>query len=463
MLCASKAALHRFTGLSNRLQYIPHTVAIISEPTTPYAVASTLPGTENAIATAVIDDPSKARVTGYMYHKDYQGGVAFTGANLHRVAFNLRELTGMPGRFVSAIPGMPDSDFERFAPRRALDPLGDTVSSVSLLPTIQDDLTITNAARVSFNKQSNWFTKITQEKRSDEGLLNFLVRKNHWTPISQVNFLFKCSMDIHDYVRYSVLASKYQMSHCITSTEGSKVEFFERGSAYAYLQLDRDGMSIPQEIRDLLPYTIAAHVAHREQHEHVKYTIDRTLMNDHFLGTAKSDFPLPAAESADLFTLTFRVKVPIFVARQLGKHQIDMTTNEVSRRYVSDKPDCYTPKVFREHNADIKQGSKDTQVPHNDMAYLVTRRTVETSLAGYSALLDSYNVCREQSRIVLPQSTYTEYIQTGTVSAYQRLLGLRLAPDAQWEVRQYAKAILSLAKQSEHARFFSHILDPDTQ
>lgn len=442
-----------YAGIANRLQYIP------PDP--------------NGTATAVIrSDITKPNVSGVMYHKNFAGSRPFENVNLHRVASNLQMLGGSGGKFVSAITGMPDSVFERFEAKPSEDPLSDNKSSVTLIPTIQDDLTITNAARVSFKKHSGTFIKKSESKttRSDEGLINFLLLHNHWTPVSQVNFLFACSMTRKEYVYYLLLASKYQMSHYVTFNEEDRVEFFERGSAYAYLQLERNGVKLPPEILEFLPYACDAHDKANPTEIWKQYhtlKVEKTLINDCFFWNDNRNtwlYPqLTNFDTSDLFTLTFRIKLPIFVVRQLGKHQVGITVNEESRRYISDVPDFYIPKVYREHNANLKQGSKDTQVPLNDIAYLVTKRTVETALAGYSALKDSYNVCREQSRIVLPQNMYTECVQTGTVAAFQNLLKLRLATDAQWEIRQYAKAILKLAKQSEHARFFYHINDTDIQ
>ena len=111
---------------------------------------------------------------------------------------------------------------------------------VVLVDHMGSDLTIVNAARVSFNKQSPEF------KQKDEKLIKYLAEHNHWTPFG----------------------------HC---------------------------------------------------------------------------------------TMQFKIKAPIFVARQLVKHQIGLTWNEVSRRYVKADPDFFMPESWRANPENVKQGSSETE------------------------------------------------------------------------------------------------------
>jgi len=60
-------------------------------------------------------------------------------------------------------------------------------------------------------------------------------------------------------------------------------------------------------------------------------------------------------------SLQFRIKAPIFVARQLVKHQVGLVWNEISRRYVDSEPEFYVPRVWRKRPPDsIKQGSDES-------------------------------------------------------------------------------------------------------
>jgi len=133
--------------------------------------------------------------------------------------------------------------------------------------------------------------------------------------------------------------------------------------------------------------------------------------------------------------VTFRIKAPIFVARQLGKHQVGMVWNEVSRRYVDSEPEFFSIDMFREKADNVKQGSKDeATIPYSlDPLHHYT-------LECYNNLL-KMGVCPEQARMVLPQSMYTEWYWTGSLAAWARVCKLRLDPHTQKETRDIAQVI----------------------
>lgn len=139
-----------------------------------------------------------------------------------------------------------------------------------------------------------------------------------------------------------------------------------------------------------------------------------------------------------------RIKMPIFIARQWFKHMVGFTRNEVSRRYVSDTPDLHIPAELRLRAPNVKQGSSDKVfVEDKDNDYNIynwMRDSAEDAVNLYGAMLDA-GICPEQARMVLPQSMYTEFIETGSLAAYARLAKLRLDPHAQKEVRLYAEAV----------------------
>ena len=140
--------------------------------------------------------------------------------------------------------------------------------------------------------------------------------------------------------------------------------------------------------------------------------------------------------------LRFRIKMPIFVAREWFRHQIGLARNEVSRRYVSDTPECWIPSEddLREKDPKLKQGSKDTSVSKAHELRKVISDHVEGTIALYEHLL-SQNVAPEIARCVLPQSMYTEFIETGSLAAYARLYKLRTDPTAQREIQEFARQI----------------------
>ena len=157
---------------------------------------------------------------------------------------------------------------------------------------------------------------------------------------------------------------------------------------------------------------------------------------------------------------SFHIKAPIFVARQLVKHKF-LRWNEISRRYVDDEPEFFVPDVWRGRSADKKQGSSDTTIdtlhfmelddelsteehPHYDnwsepidhYAGWVN----EKMLHLYQRMIDN-EVAPEQARMVLPQSTMTEWYWSGSLDAFADMCNLRCKPDTQAETREVAKQI----------------------
>jgi len=141
----------------------------------------------------------------------------------------------------------------------------------------------------------------------------------------------------------------------------------------------------------------------------------------------------------------FRLKMPIFVAREWFRHTIGFARNEVSRRYVDFKPEVWIPNEFRERDPKLKQGSKATTVENNNEVLDMYNRAVQVTMEAYDSLLAA-NVAPEMARSILPQGMYTEFIETGSLAAYARLCGLRLDPSAQVEIQTYANAIHELMK-----------------
>lgn len=140
--------------------------------------------------------------------------------------------------------------------------------------------------------------------------------------------------------------------------------------------------------------------------------------------------------------IRFRIKMPIFVAREWYRHQIGFARNEVSRRYVDDIPECWIPRSedLREKDAKVKQGSKDSIVQNADEIHDIIEKHTQNSVNMYKYLLGQ-GIAPEIARCVLPQSMMTEFIETGSLAAYARLFKLRSDPSAQKEIRIYAEKI----------------------
>jgi thymidylate synthase (FAD) len=152
--------------------------------------------------------------------------------------------------------------------------------------------------------------------------------------------------------------------------------------------------------------------------------------------------------------ITMRETVPIFVARQRFKHVVGFTYNEVSRRYVDDTPEFFSPDVWRSRpDASMKQGSgagmitdlaepfamphpSGITVPTTDLARL-HEMYCDFAKQYYEALIAS-GVAPEQARMELPQSMMTSYYVTGSLAAWARAAKLRLDPHAQKEIQDLA-------------------------
>ena len=140
--------------------------------------------------------------------------------------------------------------------------------------------------------------------------------------------------------------------------------------------------------------------------------------------------------------MSFRVKAPIFVARQLVKHKF-MPWNEVSRRYVDAEPEFYMPGI-RKRAESVKQGSSNDLVEPEKLKGLDVH--IADALAQYNYLI-RIGACPEQARMVLPQNTMTEWIWSGTLGAFCDMLSLRLKPDTQKETREVAEKIAALVEE----------------
>lgn len=173
--------------------------------------------------------------------------------------------------------------------------------------------------------------------------------------------------------------------------------------------------------------------------KHVLSEQDKKLIN--YL--AKHNHWSPFAHNS----ITLRIKAPIFVARQLVKHQVGGVWNEVSRRYVDSEPEFYFPDVWRGKPINAKQGSngevdKIWWIPE-DSWYSVKTGVEEITfqcLRRYKRMIEE-GVCPEQARMILPQNSMTEWWWTGSLMFFARVCKQRLDPHSQKETRDVAELI----------------------
>lgn len=142
-------------------------------------------------------------------------------------------------------------------------------------------------------------------------------------------------------------------------------------------------------------------------------------------------------------SLSFRIKCPVFVARQLGKHQVGLSWNEVSRRYVDNEPEFYFPEYWRKKADNVKQGSSDEIANYNGQ---MADAAVKYLSFEYAAMLKA-GVCPEQARMILPQNMMTEFIWSGSLYAFARVCNLRLDSHTQRETQEVAKMISEISNE----------------
>ena len=149
-------------------------------------------------------------------------------------------------------------------------------------------------------------------------------------------------------------------------------------------------------------------------------------------------------------SIQIRVKAPIFVARQLVKHQVGLCWNEISRRYVDSEPEFYFPEVWRGRPTDKKQGSSDeviVWVDREERTGTALRRVCRDAVQSYNKMIEA-GVTPEQARMILPQNTYTEWVWTGSVLAFARICNLRCKADAQKETQEVAWQIDEIVREN---------------
>ena len=158
--------------------------------------------------------------------------------------------------------------------------------------------------------------------------------------------------------------------------------------------------------------------------------------------------------------LTFHVKAPIFVARQAFKHKVGFNENEVSRRYVDDKPEFFMPDAWRGRPINgAKQGSSDEtineihtvvghlvvdghKIPHYDLMKVseAVQALYDHAEQLYTDMIEG-GIAPEQARMVLPQAMFTEWHWTSSLVGWARFYNLRTDPHAQREIQDLARNI----------------------
>jgi len=276
------------------------------------------------------------------------------------------------------------------------------------------DLAIVNAARRSFNTRSEWDKVILSHQELEENSAVY----NKWETVEQF---------YEPYFGYELRKIK--------DKDKRLIQFLARGMT-------------ADDFEEFL--SVVRHNGHfyGEHTGEDKVLIQEVLIKKlwEWRNTPTHDTPFNHC------FISFEVKAPIFVARQLVKHEY-LIMSEFSRRYITDDIEFYEPDYWRKAAPNKKQGSLEERVDlwgHKmwDAGFLGLYMLGEEMQEGYqernlelfSKLLEA-GVAPEQARMVLPQSTMTEWTWSGTLGAFAKMCQLRLHPEAQYEARLVAKEI----------------------
>ena len=143
--------------------------------------------------------------------------------------------------------------------------------------------------------------------------------------------------------------------------------------------------------------------------------------------------------------IQYRVTAPIFIARQWFRHTVGIARNEVSRRYVDDVPECWSPETVRARpEGSIKQGSSGEH-EHSDVFAYGMKSQMEQAANFYEGLVDE-GVAPEQARAILPQGAYTQWVETASLAAVTRICRQRIDAHAQAEIRELAEQLEAVAE-----------------
>lgn len=279
------------------------------------------------------------------------------------------------------------------------------------LPNENSDLAVVNAARVSFGKQR------VSLNTGDEKLLYYLWDNKHWTPFAHPIFVFRFQTNNDPDV--ASVAPGPGVRVYLKSLE----DVYVAVSLYALLNMK----SIPHEIYTAIKRDCPVSLDISKVKPFVTPDWDITEVTG-------DDIPAP------LRWARFRLKMPIFVAREWYRHTVGFVRSEISRRYVDDLPEFWVPEEYRARSPDKKQGSKD-EAAEDSAEFAAATRILQKAVGAYYENMIKHNICPEQARAVLPQSMYTEFIETAFIEDYERLFGLRIQPDAQAEIRHMATLV----------------------
>ena len=283
---------------------------------------------------------------------------------------------------------------------------------------LEGDLGVVRAARVSFDGAVSEFTD------SDKPLVKYLANHKHETPFRHGFLQFSVPVDTTPLVG-DVYLNPFEKAGLHIEVVEDHVVY--RNSLLGWLKLLQSGAvdvcyDIVSALMEYAPVATAAYLGDTA----------------HGGGLVLKHTEVPGKW---LDTVSLRCEAPMFIARQLGKHQTDLSWNELSRRYVDSDFEFHTPKgEWRTRPEDgIKQGSGESiEEKLGVEAEMLYRSLVDQANLIYDNLVTCKNVAPEMARMTLPQSMITKWVWSGSIAAFAHVYALRIKGNAQKEVRDFA-------------------------
>jgi thymidylate synthase (FAD) len=299
------------------------------------------------------------------------------------------------------------------------------------LPIHFSDNSIVDGARISFAKRAEMFS---DEKNI--GLMKHLAKHGHWSPYGHARETFEVVLTDPEALFFFENAKLAGFSW-IRDNRGPFSSWWINGSLWAWYENIRwMPLVAARDIATVLwsLYPQAAKILFNEKliywdppaHDRVKLAMHRR--------------PADSVLNAKINYVSLRLRAPIWVARQLVKHQVHLCWNEESRRYITDDPTYFMPELRRKPPESVKQGSSDELI--DQAAYYSIRIEQHHAFCDdfYKELL-AVGAAAEVARGVLPLNVETNWVWTGSLSAWDRVCRERIAPGAQKETRLLVEQI----------------------
>jgi thymidylate synthase ThyX len=283
-----------------------------------------------------------------------------------------------------------------------------------------------DCARISFGS--------TAEDYSEErvaGLIDYLVRNRHINPLFHPIITFRLAYAIVEGSR--LLQNKSLLAGLNMYDDGDS--WVITTSAWGVMELVNKLLIADTEL-DGMPYFSDSYNERKSKNHNNHIIIQQAETPHHHQW------------------FTFRFETEMNTKNQLYTHTVGLAKSSQSFRYVDDIKLFTPPDGFRGKAKNVKQGSSDEIVQENYASLPITvnhagvqaTHNIQLSYADIMDICDSWyaannHICNEQRRYVLPQAQITKYAVTGTREAWDRVLKLRLAKDAQKEVRLIAENV----------------------